>query len=369
MKSIKVIIPIIFICMIIFASCGNNQTVDESVWDELSLDNDLSQEIEQNESSVIEYFKKNGRVDADTYIVEEHLSNNSTSIWSMSNTQPNLVSCHYKDDRGIDFYYRHYIIDNIISFNSNAYGKLDSKDVVYSSYGLVDGATYNEGDNIPISCLLIDGEFVNPTEFEGTKDLSITATSLVERLFKRIKDFGYQEIRFDGKTRTEINLLQLLPSEDDSVRQIKLKPQDDKEDHTDEKSKSSGSSFTNKYGTPTTKCAHPGCNNYIASSGDTHNCTTHSNKCLNCGKYIDEDAMYCMSCLEKSAKDVTGNNSYGSSSNNSSNSSSSSAGGPGKCKYKVGGEYVCSKPATHGNLCEEHYKYLDDTYNNLIGND
>lgn len=64
--------------------------------------------------------------------------------------------------------------------------------------------------------------------------------------------------------------------------------------------KSSGNSttpFTNKYGTRTTKCAHKGCNNYIASSGDTNCCTVHSNKCLNCGKYIDEDAMYCMDCL------------------------------------------------------------------------
>ena len=56
-------------------------------------------------------------------------------------------------------------------------------------------------------------------------------------------------------------------------------------------------SFTNKYGTSTTRCAHPGCSNYIASSGDTNCCRTHSNRCLNCGCYIDGDAMYCMSCL------------------------------------------------------------------------
>ena len=56
-------------------------------------------------------------------------------------------------------------------------------------------------------------------------------------------------------------------------------------------------SFTNKYGTKTTKCAHSGCNNYIASSGDTNCCIQHSRRCLNCYKYIDEDAMYCMSCI------------------------------------------------------------------------
>lgn len=62
-------------------------------------------------------------------------------------------------------------------------------------------------------------------------------------------------------------------------------------------------SFTNKFGTPTTKCAHAGCNNFIASSGDTNCCEEHSNKCAKCGKYIDEDAMYCMDCLEAEISD------------------------------------------------------------------
>lgn len=63
------------------------------------------------------------------------------------------------------------------------------------------------------------------------------------------------------------------------------------------KSYSSSDSFTNKYGTSTTKCAVAGCENYIASSGDTNCCTTHSNKCGICNKYIDGDAMYCMDCI------------------------------------------------------------------------
>lgn len=62
---------------------------------------------------------------------------------------------------------------------------------------------------------------------------------------------------------------------------------------------SSSGSFTNEYGTSTTKCAHAGCNNYIASSGDTSYCVKHSRHCLACGKYIDEDAMYCMDCILK----------------------------------------------------------------------
>lgn len=62
---------------------------------------------------------------------------------------------------------------------------------------------------------------------------------------------------------------------------------------------SSSKSFTNKYGTSTTKCHHSGCDRNIASSGDTNCCTTHSKKCGNCKKYIDEDALYCMDCIEK----------------------------------------------------------------------
>ena len=63
-----------------------------------------------------------------------------------------------------------------------------------------------------------------------------------------------------------------------------------------------GSSFNNKYGSAGTKCAHSGCDNYIASSGDTNCCTEHSRNCLNCGCYIDEDAMYCMTCIESALK-------------------------------------------------------------------
>lgn len=55
--------------------------------------------------------------------------------------------------------------------------------------------------------------------------------------------------------------------------------------------------FTNKYGTPTTTCAHTNCAAYIASSGDTNCCPWHSNRCGNCHCYIDEDAMYCMDCI------------------------------------------------------------------------
>lgn len=60
--------------------------------------------------------------------------------------------------------------------------------------------------------------------------------------------------------------------------------------------------FSNKYGTSTTKCNHNGCNRNIASSGDTNCCEIHSNKCKICSKYIDEDALVCMECVEKNLK-------------------------------------------------------------------
>lgn len=64
----------------------------------------------------------------------------------------------------------------------------------------------------------------------------------------------------------------------------------------------SESSFTNKYGTNTTKCYVSGCSNYIANSGDTNCCEEHSNRCGECNCYIDGDAMFCMSCLETALK-------------------------------------------------------------------
>lgn len=113
--------------------------------------------------------------------------------------------------------------------------------------------------------------------------------------------------------------------------------------------------FTNKYGTPTTKCAHKGCNNYIARTGDTNCCEKHSAKCLNCGKYIDEDAVYCMDCLSNAASKTTKKTSY--SASDTSN----------RCQFKdSNGNKTCTNPAMPGStLCEEHYKYLDEIYHSF----
>ena len=125
--------------------------------------------------------------------------------------------------------------------------------------------------------------------------------------------------------------------------------------NTGGKESSDKPAFTNKYGTPTTICAHKGCNSYIARSGDTNCCEKHSAKCLNCGKYIDEDAMYCMDCLSNAASNTTKKTSY--SASDTSN----------RCQFKDSkGNKSCTNPAMPGStLCEEHYKYLDDVYHSF----
>lgn len=134
----------------------------------------------------------------------------------------------------------------------------------------------------------------------------------------------------------------------------------------------SSSSFSNAYGTSKTKCAHAGCNNYIASSGDTNCCTIHSRKCLNCKKYIDEDALYCIKCLSvavdsaTSSKDSSNSsgksNSYSSSKNSGSYSSSSSKG----CQFVYSNGSKCGASCSSGKtLCNKHMKELTDIYNSL----
>ena len=116
----------------------------------------------------------------------------------------------------------------------------------------------------------------------------------------------------------------------------------------------SSSSFTNKYGTPTTLCAHSGCSNYIASSGDTNCCTTHSRKCLECGKYIDEDATYCMDCLKKAAEQAA----------------SSSGKKCEKCSKTGTKVLVVTQPSGERasfNLCQSHYDEYKAYFNSKKG--
>lgn len=97
-------------------------------------------------------------------------------------------------------------------------------------------------------------------------------------------------------------------------------------------------SFTNSYGTSSTICAEKGCNRLIASSGDTNCCTIHSNNCKECGNYIDSDATYCMTCIEKATKQTVApsksNSSYSTKRTPACGHESCATGGPFNCMGK-----------------------------------
>ncbi len=95
----------------------------------------------------------------------------------------------------------------------------------------------------------------------------------------------------------------------------------DSDDNSDSETHNSSDYSSSHYGNKSTKCAKAGCNNYIASSGDTAYCTTHSNRCLNCNSYIDGDAVYCMDCLKKSVSNNKNKYSYNSKNSRSYTSS------------------------------------------------
>lgn len=105
----------------------------------------------------------------------------------------------------------------------------------------------------------------------------------------------------------------------------------------------------NKYGDSNTKCVVSGCTNTIATTGDTNCCVVHSNECLECKKFIDGDAMYCMDCLNGA---ITGKSS--STSNNS------------KCGYKYSDGSVCGSATNkYDSLCDKHFEKLNDIYNSF----
>ena len=116
--------------------------------------------------------------------------------------------------------------------------------------------------------------------------------------------------------------------------------------------------FTNSYGTSMTKCAHQGCTSYIASSGDTNACIVHSNKCLGCGKYIDEDALICMDCLSGKTTQLTSSGKY----------TDGNKVPEGGCQFQYFDGSKCGEKVEHYiNLCDRHFKELNDIYCSLAG--
>ena len=129
---------------------------------------------------------------------------------------------------------------------------------------------------------------------------------------------------------------------------------------------SSGSgSFSNKYGTRTTKCAISDCENYIAKSGDTNCCTDHSNKCAECYCYIDSDAMYCMDCISGALDDDDdgaysddNDSSYSGSFGNKYGTSSTKC-AIASCDNNIASSGDTNCCAVHSNKCAECYCYID----------
>lgn len=147
-----------------------------------------------------------------------------------------------------------------------------------------------------------------------------------------------------------------------SVQLPELNVEDKPEKNTGSSSSSSSSGFSNKYGTANTTCAVSGCNRSIASSGDTNCCASHSNKCGNCGCYIDGDAMFCMSCISSSFEENSKSSS--SSGKKSDSSSSSKSGSDSDYDYDKGFGYSAPKP---GQSFSDYVKEQDpELYNSLF---
>lgn len=88
-----------------------------------------------------------------------------------------------------------------------------------------------------------------------------------------------------------------------------------------------------------------------------NDCKEHSNKCLNCGKYIDEDAMYCMDCLSGDTTDTNDSGTY----------TGDSVPDDG-CQYKYSNGSVCgAKTNKYDDLCDKHFEELYDIYDSLLG--
>lgn len=49
-------------------------------------------------------------------------------------------------------------------------------------------------------------------------------------------------------------------------------------------------------------CLHSGCTNTAVTTGDSVYCLIHSNNCMICGKYIDEDALLCLNCIAEALR-------------------------------------------------------------------
>lgn len=174
---------------------------------------------------------------------------------------------------------------------------------------------------------------------EGTFDSCVSSDVATFSIIQKDNDTYYMEMNFGVssgiyyKTNKETDITENTSGQNTITNNIDV------------------TSFTNAYGTSTTKCAHNGCSNYIASSGDTNCCTTHSNRCLGCKKYIDEDALYCVSCIEKAANEAK-----------TEKHTCEECG-------KEGSYTITGITGQTEYYCYTHYKEMQEMYDNLFGDD
>lgn len=251
-------------------------------------------------------------------------------------------------------------LDGVVTIRKTNMIKFEESDIyktveenIYSYLGEYSpNLIYNSNENTLLIHLILPAE--------GYKDEMYAYKSELIDNWKEICDafdtncsVYYDAIKTSGYGSTKVMISIVTPEDDtdilySSVNGVKTFDFTDNISDKNSSYNSQSNYFTNKYGTATTKCHHDGCNNYIASSGDTWDCEYHAGTCLNCGKYIDCDAMYCMDCLSNSTKN-----------NNNSNTK-------GKCTYVDYYGNVCGKPVNnYDSLCDQHYKELYDTYTSM----
>ena len=139
---------------------------------------------------------------------------------------------------------------------------------------------------ILLACLILSGCSSSSAELDELRQQNEKLQGQIEEQTQRIAEL---------EEEAEINLSTPTPKPTSTPKSSTSSSTSSSKSSSS--STTSGVVFTNKYGTATTKCAHTGCTNYIAPSGDTNCCTVHSNRCGQCGKYIDEDAIFCIDCL------------------------------------------------------------------------
>ena len=220
MKSMASKSFFIIVCVLLLFGCGKKQPVTEDTVNQLDTDTENAEALDNAENPIVSYFRENGNTEGDSYIIKTSLMDELAAEWSMSDSQPNVVNCHASQQELADCYFRYYINDRIISYNFDLYGSLGSKEVTYTTCGIVDEKAYHEGDELTISKLMMDGEECDPSNFGGTEIFDSSVRTLIPIVCKQLKEFGLQNVNStEGNApRDETQLAKLLPDDDEYIK-------------------------------------------------------------------------------------------------------------------------------------------------------